>query len=604
MPRLRLTFEPLDRPEYSRRLYREEIGDPNTFQLIFKSFKDDTAVISVPDERGIKFTTQVLDSKGNLIIGSDRTHNFFPDTQPSVPDGSGGNPVGITEPDISQGEGPFVGVKLNLVSHTDTSATTSNNDVPVPEAADDTPEGGVVAAPDTVATSGNVEVKTSPEKNTQVEIRVSASTVTDPSDAMHATQVSVDAEDIKVPLCTETDKQRVWVRRFDPDGCRSSDWVFRDMTVVNDDTFNRVEDFSNNWIAGGTIDSTYGYPNMSVNLGTLHVNEVPSMFALDAADGAPLEGFPNSVFSMDQGPGMFSMDAVFPYGRFETAAVDAGAVHDFYPAFCPMADSLNRIAERSIFSEDYYMFSQFHGPNSGVPSGLRKPVGSTRDISMFGTQSDGSPIRVLNEVSVDSGAWRVWKPGQRISGRIVKARFTTFAHRGLRAPSWLFWFFRRWIRNRKWEWNIPFTPDVPGNGSTMTILLPMHATSVIGLTVQAQVETVAVNGIEYNISVDTTSTPGSAIVNVEQTYRSTVEGVAGAWQVDFPKFFGTVPTVVATANNPADFSYAGYTAITTQGATGYISAPVSSQSSGPVDIIARGSPLDAAINIAIQIMGA
>jgi len=138
----------------------------------------------------------------------------------------------------------------------------------------------------------------------------------------------------------------------------------------------------------------------------------------------------------------------------------------------------------------------------------------------------------------------------------------------------------------------------------MTILLPMHATSVIGLTVQAQVETVAVNGIEYNISVDTTSTPGSAIVNVEQTYRSTVEGVAGAWQVDFPKFFGTVPTVVATANNPADFSYAGYTAITTQGATGYISAPVSSQSSGPVDIIARGSPLDAAINIAIQIMGA
>ncbi len=614
MPRVRITFERLGSPEWYRRLISEEVGDPaNTRATLLSSFRDDTAIVSVSEERGTKFTTQVLDAQGRLIIGSDATYTFYPATQPPAPDAT---PITLGTPEVSQGEGPYLEVTVRGVAEEEDKGSTGNTDVPEEDAADETPFGDPEPVSNTVATSGSIEVKAAPEKDYLVEVRVSDVAVTDPSDALHATTVRdcVCAQGVKVPLCSDT-AQRVWMQRFDPDGDRQSDWVYEDIAVHADETFQTQQDFSNDW-GSGAIEDVYSYPSMIDNGGNLEVNEVPSMFALDAADGPPLEGFPDSIFSMDEGPSQFAMEDRFPYGRFAGPAVDAGAPHDFYPRVCPTVNDMERIPERSIFSEDYHMFASFPGPNGGVPSGQRAPMGGKREISMFGTQSDGAPLRVLTEVDVDGSGYKIWKAGQRLFGQIIQPRFTLFSHRGLRAPSLTDWNFVRWVRNRKWEWRVPFESDIvpmPTPG-TMTIPIPQFANSVVGLEVQAQVEVVNIPGVAFNVAVDMLTTPGSAVISVEQVVRGTAAGAGGVWNFPFQKVFGAVPTIEASASDPVDFSYAGYTAVTAAGANGYImyppgtTAPVALPGTGPVNVIARGSPLDTSmagdLELIIQVMGA
>ena len=611
MPRVRITFERLTSPEHYRRLLAEEVGDAGTRETLLSAFRDDTAIVSVASARGTKFTTQVLDSLGRLIIGSDETFKFFPATQPPAPDTT---PITIDKPEVWQGEGPFAFVNVVEVNEVEVKATTGNVFVPEEDAADETPTGNPEQVSNVVATSGNVQVKTEVEKDYLVEVRVSDQSVADPSDALHATTVraSKRLDSIKVPLCAAPG-QRVWMQRYDPDGCRQSDWVFEDFTIHEDETFLKEQDFSNNW-GTGIIENIYSYPSMVDNAGNLEINEVPSMFALDLADGDPLEGFPDSIFSMDEGPGMYSMEGVFPYGRFEAPSVDAGAPHDFYPQVCPTINSMDRITERSIFSEEYHMFGSFNGPSGGVPHGQRAAIGAKREINMFGTQSDGAPLRVLTEVNVDSAGYKVWKPGQRRFGQVIQPRFTLFSHRGLRAPSLIDWTFSRWIRNRKWEFRVPFDSDtIPSpTPGVMTIPIPQFANSVVGLEVQASVETPQVDGVRYNVETELDGL-GNVLVSVEQVIRITADGTAGAWNAIFPKAFDAAPTVTAVASDPTNFSYAGYIAKTAAAVNGYIMYPpgttaaVALPGDGPVDVLARGTPVDDStggdVIIVIQVMG-
>lgn len=617
--RVRLTFSPLASPEYSRRLLVAKVDEPTLRSTVLKSFRDDVAVVTLEETHGVRFTVQTLDALGRLILGSDTSFSFFPSTQEPA---STAQSVSLGEPEASQGEGPWVETKPTPIGEAEDTGTTGNADVPVVSAADETPQNTPEPTPQTVASAGNMQHEVPPQR-TLVEVRVSDDTVSDPSDAQYVTTVPIIGEDrpvIKTPLCSTTGVQRVWMRRFIPDGHRVSEWVSRDLPVhVIDPTFMMVEDFSNNW-SGGTIENVYGYPSMYDNAGVLTMNEVPSVFALDAADGAPVEGFPDSIFSMDEGPGMFSMEDLFPYGRFVGPSVDHGAVHDFYPRVCVEVDSMNRITERSIFAEEYNMFSTFRGPSGGVPPGLR-PAEGAGDISMFGSQSDGDPVRVLAEVNLDSGGYKIVKPGDRCVARVVQPRLTVFSTRGLRAPTLDYWRWSRWLRNRKWEFDIPWDPATPT--SPTEFIIPGNVWAVEDLVFNATVVTPHEDGVEYNVSIDESSIAAAAAgspingtlkIYVEQVVRVTEEATAGAWSTTWAKAFAAVPTVVALANDPTDFSYAGYSAVSATASNGYFMFPPGSAAigaqpgDGNVDIIARGVPLEDAlggdVRIHLQIMGA
>lgn len=614
MPRVKLTFSPLSSPEYSRRLFVAKVDEPELRSTLLKSFRDDVAIVTLDDTHGVTFTTQVLDAQGRYILGSDTKFNFYPSTQEVAEEVE---PVQIEEPEASQGEGPWVEIQTVSVEEDEDKVATGNDDVPVEEAVDETPVGNPEPPKPAIGSSGNTE-PVEPKKEFQVEVRVSDTSVTDPSDAMHATTVPVcgcERPVIKAPVCViGAGTQRVWTQKYDPDGCRASEWKYRDVPIVDDQTFLKVEDFSNGW-GGGSIESVYGYPTMFDNAGDLDMNEVPSMFA------DQFTGFPDSIFSMDSGPAIFSMEDLFPYGRFETPSVDHGAPHDFYPQVCPEVADFQRVTERSVFSEDYYMFSGFRGPSGGVPPGLRKPVGDSRDINMFGAQSDGSPLRVLTEVDADGAGWQVVKPGRRVVGQLIKQRFTVFSHRGLRAPRFSAWRWIRWLRNRKWEYRIDYDPAAAGMPHMFTI--PSEIVAVQQLVVSVAVESPAIAGVEYNVSTDDTllvpaggglGISGQVAINVEQVIRQEVAGAAGVWATAFPKAFGVAPNIVTNASDPTNFSFSGVAAVTPTNANGYITYPPGNTAAGaqpgdgPVEIIARGAPVPFSaggdIKLKILIMGA
>lgn len=626
MPKVRITFSALADPTQSRQVTLAEENRPETEEILVESTRKTIIEAKVFDHQASVLGVWVLDSKGSRIAKSRTEYTFRPTAKRAV-----GEEIAEVGEIAATQEDHTITVEVTKTAN-EPKTTEQGGSLTIP----DTPGDEIALQPDGPGGErprSPFETTDEPEEPSPrivFEVRTAPAGETDPSNAIEVAHKPTTQDDlvgtkVDVPAIPGETEQVVFTRTYDPRSDVESPWKTdtvpvkepTDLMTPVDGSGNPTHDFEDAW-GSATIESVYGYPTMVVSGSEITNNEVPSMFA-DA-----VSGFPDSVFSMDDGPSMWSMETLFPYGRIELPEVDNGKDADFLIQAAPQVLDQNRITERSWFYECFNLFRQHEAQmiqqqDAGV--GVRPAEGGDRDISMFGDRSDGSPIRIVQEVKCrpDGGSYGPYQvvrnPKQVRTCRYVTPRVTLLAHRGIRAPKLrrFWWRRRRW--NRKWEYCVPYDPAGPGTPHIFTIpseVLTVFNTPKVNVSV---IDTAPASKVSYDVYYDDAAVPGQVQVYVEQVVRGSEGAFAGAWSATFPKAFAAAPEVTLGPSDPMNFSYAGFGGTTAAGITGgYLQYPGGPGIEGPqpgsgtVEYIARGSPLPQAgggtLKLAFEIMGA
>lgn len=579
MPRVRINFSPLPSAAYSREIEIAEVGRPGTATILVSNTRDNPIIARVPDDAPSVLTVWVLES-GARLAGSSSSYTYYPSTTPPAADAALATPEA---PAVSQ-DGPALTVtpvvsKPSVLISLDT--------------------------PKAKATPAKTEVAARP---VDVDVRVSAVAVTDAADAVHVDTVRAQEHEvpnleIPAPVIPGATEQKVWTRLRNPDNGQVTPWSSRTVVVGDPSEFAKIEDFVDSW-GSVTIEQHYGLAPLAQVGSELVATEVPSVFAADTNNG-----FPQSIFGMSSGIAWMSMDFAFPYGRFETPEVNAGALHEFQPQLFPQVDAINRITERSIFAEHYPLFRQSRDVDAAqqvAGVGVLPVTGDSEDIHMFGTVSDRSPIRVVSEVKVTKDGVEAYRdyqrvrPGDRVLAHKYTMRHTLVSHRGLRAPKLRKMFCWRRIRNKKWEYLVPI--DV-SNGDKTFVFSPVPVAVGGNLTATITIENVATGGdINYETRIVSLS-PTQIRFIVTQATRGTVPIIGGAGAYNFPAAFGAVPHIVCSPADATQTLFSGFHTATTTNCIIYATSHAGVAGNVDVDVVAKGPPAASAVTAHIILTG-
>jgi len=609
VPFVRIKFSPLPDPTLSRQLTIAEQGRPETEEVLLESTRKPVVELRAFDARPSVFGVWTIDSNGSRLARSKTTYTFRPTTR-RAPD----KPIaGVEDVEVGQ-EGDVLDV-VPVTTADQPKTTEDGGALPVPDTSGDdvqpqpSSEGGTEAAPGVPL----------PRSEVVLEVRTAPQGETDPANAIEVghfrtDDISLIGTRIKVPVIPGETQQVVFFRTYDPNSDAETGWKSK-TTFVHDPPGMAGPttgfDFEDAW-GSVTIEQMYGLDTMEV-VGSELVNaEMPSMFASAGAGG-----FPDSVFSMENGASFWSMEDIFPYGRAELLEQDNGKDADFTVQAVPSVEDMDRIPERSIFAECYAMFRQHEAQEiqqQQAGTGIRRVTGASRDLSMFGSISDGSPIRVLHEVKCkpDGGAYGPYEvlrdPSRALLCRFVTPRITVLSHRGLRAPRLRRFWWRRRRRNRKWEYCEDFAPASAGAAHIFSIpseVLTVFSDPKVNVTVM---DTAPANGVGFDVHIDDSAVAGEVHIYVEQTVRGQESAPSGSWTATFAKAFAAAPQVAVGPSDATNESYAGFGSVSASSISGGYLRFSGGPGAGSVDYIARGSPVAAAgggtLKLAIEIMGA
>jgi len=559
VPKVRLYFTKLQERFYSRRLYTSEPKRPSTKRILLNNFTDDEAVVDLAHDHPTVLNTWLLkDSKE--VAGSGTTFTFYPSVNAVAPDA---DELEVAPPKVNTDDAPPGTVEV----------TTKDPD-PDPTVTQTFPDRN------TQSSNTNQPISSSwPRRTVISEFRVSTTAVDNPSDALEADRIRHDAATnptVLVPSIPGEDTLRVWVRRITLDENRAGAWQYTDV-MINDHPEYATVGVQGDPTAAGTILDIYGVATLKISGSDLVPQEVPSMFS-----DATLY-FPDSIFSYDDGPSMFSMDLTFPYGVFESEEIDFGTSIPvtFTPQFVPEHDGMARITERSIFSEDYYMFrphdAQLADRGEAGVGFLRE---DDEDMNWLADQSDNSPMRVRTEVKLHDGVgygeWRPWHWGQSLTCVKCVARVFLYSHRGLRIPTLKYWWVKRRHFNRKFEFQAPVAyPTTDGLAEYTFSTEVAEMFTVPGSIVASVIVFDDMSADDNTYTADVVSIASGVIkVRIRQVAHTNLlitSGTAVTWT--FPRSFaaGKNPDVVATGDNgtlPIDLSALGVTSVVLNGTNG------------------------------------
>lgn len=568
--RVRITLNTIG-STYEREVDIEEAGHPETRELLVARTTDNPIVADVYDDRTAILTVWTLE-KGQRVVGTNTPYTFVPKA-----------PI-AAEAALPAVETIAVEQKDTALVVTPVTTPRATLEVAVPEPKKKAVSGFETGSKDTVPADREVEI----------EVRVSETSVTNPADAVEAAVVTVPQSEIEsvqiaAPPVPDAEEVKVWTRLTNPETREIGEWASRNVLLRDPAEYQMQEHFTDAW-GTAIIEDILGMPSMVAVGSELAVATPPSPFA-SPGNG----GYPNSPFASG-GPSPFSIAKVFPYGRFKTPEVDTGVKHEFFPQFWPDVDDHARAAQPSPFSSRRNPFL-FRRPDEGP----------------FLTQPDIAPVRVRHEIQTAADDVEPLRdpepatPGKRFIGRRIQTQHTVLACLGSRrAPKIRRLYWRRRVLNRKWEWGEPFDPPAPG--TPMTVALPSVIRATIGLPiVTVTIEDTAgpINGVGFDVHTGTVAgSPGAYTIPVLVVQRTSgVEpAAAGAWGPHaFPKTFAAPPVVAFGTNDPVNASFSGFNGALTAAAIagGYIAFPApgggAGAGAGAVEILAEGFPIPSSL---------
>jgi len=582
--RIKLHFTPLDSVQYARQLEADDPTVDGSRRVLVKSFRSNTITVTVENDHPTRLWTTVLDEDSEPF-GDATAFTYHPRSQEVA---SSAPSLDIEEVVVLDDGRPDV-----------LSVTVQPKD-----------EGVSVPTAD-ASTPANDDTTT--KESEQIEVRTIEGVSTTPEDALEVGVFKRPASQSNMPLTLvvprfpDEDQQTIFSRKIDVSSGRRGAWNTKTVSIFDPVDYLSNDDFSTNF-AGGTIGQSHAVDTMKIDGSSRLVhNEVPSMFSSTV--------WSRSVFYdslLPEDVPVFSMDAIFPIGIFTAPEVDQGVVADFHPNVIPATDNFNRSGhERSVFSteSDYAVFRQPDAVISARPRATRYLREGTEDISMFGAASFGAPMRIKTWVKREAGAFEEWHWGERILAQKFTFKLWSYAGWGLHAPFYTKWWWRRWRRNRKWE----FLADwEPGANEYMDYVLPDEVVTVLAdPTIQVAAK-VGSDQAEVGHDVVYMYTPGTKTIRIRvvetQTTRESV--TTGEWGWTYARAFKAAPRVFVTPDDPAGTEevFSGYDTRSASSVSGYMVSYVGDKPNGDVDLMAVGIPVAVSgggdVKLRIQVMGA